>query len=64
MFRPERPGLVAGAAGQPVAEMNGCPRAPVPWDTARGTEPGLQAPWHFQALEDAAATRGELAGGE
>ena len=29
MFRPERPGLVAGAAGQPVAEMNGCLRASV-----------------------------------
>src|SRR5690606_27955104 len=29
-FRPERPGLVAGAAGQPVAEMNGCLRAAGP----------------------------------
>src|SRR5690606_8586527 len=30
VFRSERPGLVAGAAGQPVAKMNGCPRVAGP----------------------------------
>src|SRR5690606_35253237 len=48
VFRSERPGLVAGAAEQSVAEMNGCPCAAGPYrDTARGTEPGLQAPWQI-----------------
>ena len=36
--------------------MNGCPRGSVRKDTARETEPGLQAPWHF-------SLRGELACG-
>lgn len=64
VFRSERPGLVAGAAGQPVAKMNGCRRVAGPpketrEDTARGTEPGLQAPWHCylnQAASVAVAT--------
>jgi hypothetical protein len=39
------------------------PVGPVRKHTARGTEPGLQAPWHFYLSGYKAAMCGELSGG-
>ena len=41
------PGLAAGALRQRKAKRNGCRSAHVRKETARITEPGLQAPRHF-----------------